>query len=82
VDNKVGCHKLGRILLVVGGAGSAECESKSQGICSREDPLAAIAMGNSGDKKFLSQLEKLATDSDEAVSESAAWAIRKRSDPE
>ena len=39
-------------------------------------------MGNSGDKKFLSQLEKLATDSDEAVSESAAWAIRKRSDPE
>jgi epoxyqueuosine reductase len=43
---------------------------------------AVIAMGNSGDKKFLPQLEKLAADSDEAVSESAAWAIRKLSDPE
>jgi epoxyqueuosine reductase len=42
---------------------------------------AVIAMGNSGDQKFLSQLEKLLGDSDEAVSESAAWAIRKLRDP-
>jgi epoxyqueuosine reductase len=42
---------------------------------------AVIAMGNSGDQKFLSQLEKLSGDSDEAVSESAAWAIRKLRDP-
>jgi epoxyqueuosine reductase QueG len=38
-------------------------------------------MGNSGDQKFLSQLEKLSGDSDEVVSESAAWAIRKLRDP-
>ena len=35
---------------------------------------AAIAMGNSGDRKFLPLLDKLAGDADEAVSESALWA--------
>ncbi|HVR27045.1 MAG TPA: tRNA epoxyqueuosine(34) reductase QueG [Candidatus Polarisedimenticolia bacterium] len=40
---------------------------------------AVIAMGNSGDKKFLSQLERLAADEDEVIAESAAWAIRKLS---
>jgi HEAT repeat protein len=34
-------------------------------------------MGNSGDKKFLSQLKKLAADEDENIRESAAWALRK-----
>jgi epoxyqueuosine reductase len=38
---------------------------------------AVIAMGNSGDKKFISQLEKLAGDEDEVVAEGAAWAIQK-----
>jgi epoxyqueuosine reductase len=38
---------------------------------------AAIAMGNSGDRKFLPLLEKLAGDEDEGVAESAAWALRK-----
>jgi epoxyqueuosine reductase len=42
---------------------------------------AVIAMGNSGDQKFISQLEKLVGDSDEDVSESAGWAIRKLRDP-
>jgi epoxyqueuosine reductase len=38
---------------------------------------AVIAMGNSGDRKFLPLLDKLAADEDEVVAESAAWAIRK-----
>jgi epoxyqueuosine reductase len=38
---------------------------------------AVIAMGNSGDRKFLPLLEKLTRDEDEVVAESAAWAIRK-----
>ena len=38
---------------------------------------AIIAMGNSGDKKFLSVLENLASDEDEVVRESATWAVRK-----
>src|ERR1700675_3121175 len=38
-----------------------------------------IAMGNSGNKKFLSQLERLAADEDEVIAESAAWAIQKLS---
>ncbi len=38
---------------------------------------AVIAMGNSGDGKFLPLLGKLAGDEDEVVAESAAWAIRK-----
>jgi epoxyqueuosine reductase len=37
---------------------------------------AVVAMGNSGDKKFLPQLEKLASDGDEVLRESAAWAIQ------
>src|SRR5271169_2635099 len=35
---------------------------------------AAIAMGNSGNKAFVSQLDQLAADEDESVSESARWA--------
>ena len=35
---------------------------------------AAIAMGNSGEHKFLPVLEKLATDEDDCVAESANWA--------
>ncbi len=38
---------------------------------------AVIAMGNSGDRKFLTLLDRLAADEDEVVAESAAWAIRK-----
>ena len=38
---------------------------------------AIIAMGNSGDKKFISVLENLASDEDEVVRESATWAVRK-----
>jgi epoxyqueuosine reductase len=38
---------------------------------------AAIAMGNSGERKFLPVLDKLATDEDEVVAESAAWASRR-----
>ena len=36
---------------------------------------AAIAMGNSGSQKFMPTLEKLATDDDPVVAESARWAI-------
>jgi epoxyqueuosine reductase len=36
---------------------------------------AAIAMGNSGDQRFLSVLQKLAADEDSIVAESAIWAI-------
>lgn len=38
---------------------------------------AVIAMGNSGERKFLPVLEKLSEDEDEVVSESAQWAVRK-----
>jgi epoxyqueuosine reductase len=38
---------------------------------------AAIAMGNSGEREFLPVLEKLSSDEDEVVAESAAWAVRK-----
>ena len=38
---------------------------------------AVIAMGNSGDLRFLPLLEKLKTDEDEVVAESAAWAAGK-----
>ena len=41
---------------------------------------AIIAMGNSGDRKFITQLEKLTSDEDEVIRESAAWAIRKLTD--
>jgi epoxyqueuosine reductase len=37
---------------------------------------AVIAMGNSGDRKFLPQLNRLTSDEDEVVRESAAWAIK------
>ena len=36
---------------------------------------AVIAMGNSGDKKFLPKLEKLSEDSDPVVAEHARWAL-------
>ena len=35
---------------------------------------AAIAMGNSGNREFLPLLDRLATDEDESVAESAQWA--------
>jgi epoxyqueuosine reductase len=37
---------------------------------------AAIAMGNSGNRKFLPLLEKLVTDEDSVVAESATWAVK------
>jgi epoxyqueuosine reductase len=36
---------------------------------------AVIAMGNSGDRRFLPLLDKLAADEDEVIAESAAWAV-------
>jgi len=38
---------------------------------------AVIAMGNSGERKFLPLLEKLSGDEDEFVRASAEWAVRK-----
>jgi epoxyqueuosine reductase len=38
---------------------------------------AVIAAGNSGDRKFLPLLEKLASDEDQTVAESARWARRR-----
>jgi len=38
---------------------------------------AAIAMGNSGNRKFIPVLGKLVTDEDAIVAESAAWAAKK-----
>jgi epoxyqueuosine reductase len=38
---------------------------------------AIIAMGNSGERRFLPLLKKLASDEDDVVAESAAWARRK-----
>ncbi len=38
---------------------------------------AIVAMGNSGERKFLPLLERLAGDEDEVVAESARWAARK-----
>src|SRR4029077_7551195 len=38
---------------------------------------AAIAMGNSGDRKFLPSLEKLSNDEDAVVAESALWSSQK-----
>jgi len=37
---------------------------------------AVIAMGNSGDRKFIPQLGRLLADDDEVIRESAAWAIQ------
>ena len=38
---------------------------------------AVVAMGNSGDRRFVPLLEKLAADEDESVAEHARWAVRK-----
>jgi epoxyqueuosine reductase len=38
---------------------------------------AVIAMGNSGNRRFVPMLEKLATDEDPVVAEHARWAARK-----
>jgi epoxyqueuosine reductase len=38
---------------------------------------AVIAMGNSGDRRFVPTLERLAHDEDPVVAESASWARRK-----
>jgi len=38
---------------------------------------AIIAMGNSGQRRFVPQLEKLTADADPVVAESARWALRK-----
>ena len=43
---------------------------------------AVIAMGNSGEQRFVPLLEKLAGDEDEVVAGSAAWARRKLADPD
>jgi epoxyqueuosine reductase len=43
---------------------------------------AVIAMGNSGNPQFVRTLERLAGDEDQVVAASAAWAVRKLSDPE
>jgi epoxyqueuosine reductase len=40
---------------------------------------AAIAMGNSGNQEFLPLLEKMASDEDESVAESALWAKQRLS---
>ena len=40
---------------------------------------AVIAMGNSGERRFVRVLEKLAADEDGDVAESAKWAVRKLS---
>jgi len=37
----------------------------------------AVAMGNSGEKKFLPQLERLACDEDSVVQKHAQWALRR-----
>ena len=41
---------------------------------------AAIAMGNSGDRRFEPALQKLRADEDPVVAESAEWALRKLAD--
>jgi epoxyqueuosine reductase len=42
---------------------------------------AAIAMGNSGDRRFLPVLKKLAADEDSVVAATAAWAAERLSTP-
>jgi epoxyqueuosine reductase len=42
---------------------------------------AAIAMGNSGDRRFLPVLETLAADDDPVVAESAQWSLEQLSTP-
>lgn len=43
---------------------------------------AVIAMGNSGEGKFLPLLEKLRSDEDDVVAESADWAVGKLGNPD
>jgi len=43
---------------------------------------AVIAMGNSGERKFLPIVEKLARDEEPGIRDSAEWARRKLSDPD
>jgi len=43
---------------------------------------AAIAMGNSGNRKFLPTLNKLAADEDPSVAASATWAAKKLAPPQ
>jgi epoxyqueuosine reductase len=43
---------------------------------------AAIAMGNSGDPKFVPTLERLTGDEDQVIAQSAGWALQRLSDPE
>jgi epoxyqueuosine reductase len=43
---------------------------------------AAIAMGNSGDPRFISVLERLAEDDDPVVAASARWSLEQLSTPE
>jgi epoxyqueuosine reductase len=43
---------------------------------------AVIAMGNSGERKFLGILERLVNDEDDAVAESAQWSMRKLNSPD
>jgi epoxyqueuosine reductase len=38
---------------------------------------AAIAMGNSGDRRFLPTLKRLAADEDQSVAETSSWAAKK-----
>jgi epoxyqueuosine reductase len=38
---------------------------------------AVVAMGNSGDRRFVPMLEKLTADEDSVVAEHARWAARK-----
>ena len=53
--------------------GSSIRRTKSSGL--RRN--AVIAMGNSGQRRFVPQLEKLTADEDPVVAESARWALRK-----
>jgi epoxyqueuosine reductase len=66
----------------------AEMSDKEFGNTFRNSPIrrakragvrrnAVIAMGNSGEKKFLPALERLAHDDDEVMRESVAWAMQK-----
>jgi epoxyqueuosine reductase len=42
---------------------------------------AAIAMGNSGNRKFLPVLKKLTADEDSVVAETASWAVERLATP-
>jgi epoxyqueuosine reductase len=40
----------------------------------------AVAMGNSGNKEFVPDLQKMTVESDRVVAEHAEWALRKLKD--